>query len=121
MSETMVGQDVAPARARAAVAVPVRELPPDNRPEPGRPSWEWWFPVAAFLAVAAGVVGVSVLAHADLPLLHLRHPQLQSSGWLGAFSWWDGWWYVGIARHGYLTFHGAHRQSSVAFFPLYPL
>jgi hypothetical protein len=77
--------------------------------------------VAAFLAVAGVVVGVSVLAHAELPLLHLRHRQLQGSGWLGAFSWWDGWWYVGIARHGYLTFHGADRQSSVAFFPLYPL
>lgn len=121
MSETIVGQDARPPRARVAMAVPVPEQPPEHRPEPGRPSWEWWFPVAAFLAVASVVVAASVLAHAELPLLHHRHRQAQGSGWLGAFSWWDGWWYVGIARHGYLTFHGGDRQSSVAFFPLYPL
>src|SRR5262249_41966540 len=37
-----------------------------------------------------------------------------------AFTWWDGWWYGGIARHGYLWFT-PHRQSAAAFFPVYPL
>ncbi|HEX3620983.1 MAG TPA: hypothetical protein VHT97_01570 [Acidimicrobiales bacterium] len=116
---------------RAAVVAPpiVGEPPgapylePEPEPERGRPAppWQWWFPVVAFIGVAAVVIAVSVLAHAELPLLHHRHRQLQRRGWLGAFSWWDGWWYVDIARRGYLSFHGADRQSSVAFFPLYPL
>jgi len=70
--------------------------------------------------VAGGVVAVSVLAHGHLPLLHHRHRQLQGRRWLSAFSWWDGWWYVGISRRGY-RFFSADRQSPVAFFPLYPL
>jgi len=74
----------------------------------------------AFVAVAGAVVTISILAHADLPLLHHRHRRVQGAGWVGAFSWWDGWWYSGIARRGYRTFHRG-RQSPVAFFPLYPL
>lgn len=40
--------------------------------------------------------------------------------WLfGNWLWWDGGWYLQIAQHGY-TFQ-PHEQSSVAFFPAYPL
>jgi len=40
-------------------------------------------------------------------------------GVLGNWLWWDGSWYLHIAQHGY-SFHPG-RQSSVAFFPAYPL
>jgi hypothetical protein len=108
---------------RAAVAAPAVGdvvLAPAASPDRSRRDGSW-FPVVAFAAIAGVVVGVSVVAHSHLPLLHRRHRQLQGTRWLNAFSWWDGWWYVGIARRGYLTFRGATRQSSVAFFPLYPL
>jgi len=108
---------------RATVVVPAVGdvvLAPAASP-PRRRGDGWLFPAVAFAAIAGVVVVVSVLAHGHLPLLHRRHRQLQGTRWLNAFSWWDGWWYVGIARRGYLTFRGATRQSSVAFFPLYPL
>jgi hypothetical protein len=111
-----------PGRAApAAVAlgeppVEVRPAPPTTRPL----RWDWWFPVAAFLAIAGTIVLVSVLAHSHLPLLHHRHRQLQGTRWVHAFGWWDGWWYLGIARRGYLFFQ-PERQSPTAFFPLYPL
>ncbi|MEY2448811.1 MAG: hypothetical protein QOH79_2287 [Acidimicrobiaceae bacterium] len=46
-------------------------------------------------------------------------PHVVADGVLGNWLWWDGGWYVQIAQHGY-TFH-AHQQSSVAFFPAYPM
>lgn len=79
-----------------------------------------WFPFVVFAAVAGVVVAVSVLAHAHLALLHPFHRQLQGDRWVDAFGWWDGWWYVGIARRGYWFFQ-PDRQSPVAFFPAYPL
>jgi hypothetical protein len=109
------------APARISVAAPPAEAAPGGwplAPDPRR--WEWWFPVIAFVVVAGAVVAISVLAHDHLPLLHHRHRQLQGRRWVGAFGWWDGWWYVGIARRGY-RFFSPERQSPVAFFPLYPL
>ncbi len=96
---------------------------PVSSPEDGsaiRPDNGSWFPIIAFLVVAGAVIALSVLAHARLPLLHHRHRQLQGRGWVSSFSWWDGWWYVGIARHGY-AYYRPGGQSPVAFFPLYPL
>ena len=119
MGGTEVRPRGAPARA-SLKAPPIDPLPAGTAPRPERQRWVWWFPVVAFVAVAGAVVAVSVLAHAHLPLLHHRHRQLQGRHWLSAFSWWDGWWYVGIARRGY-RFFSADRQSPVAFFPLYPL
>ena len=101
---------VAPAEVEPSLAAP-----------PARGQWDAWFPVAAFIGIAAGIIAVSVLAHAYLSPLHHRHRQLQGPGWLSTFSWWDGWWYLGIARRGYLFFRGGAHQSPVAFFPLYPL
>jgi hypothetical protein len=81
---------------------------------------ERWFPVVAFAAVAGAVVVISLLAHAYLPVLHPFHRHLQGDRWVDAFGWWDGWWYVGIARRGYWFFQPG-QQSPVAFFPAYPL
>lgn len=50
---------------------------------------------------------------AGLPPAGLSEYLLQ--GWLG----WDAYWYVGIATQGY--FFRPDAQSSVAFFPLFPL
>lgn len=38
---------------------------------------------------------------------------------LGGWLWFDGTWYVDIAQHGY--FYTPGEQSSVAFFPAYPV
>ena len=90
----------------------------DPRPSVGR--WERWFPVMAFAVVAGAVIALSVLAYAFLPLLHRGHAGMRTNGWLDAFGWWDGWWYVGIARRGYFAF-GHRMQTPVAFFPAFPL
>ena len=84
----------------------------------------WWFPVAVFLAIAAVawiVVGISVEAWwnnpahlAAFPPIYPHRPFFE--GW----ARWDAGWYLGIARSGYV-YHGPHVQSSVAFFPGYPL
>ncbi len=110
---------VRPGRAFASGQTfePVSLTEPSTPVRPGNGSW---FPILAFLLIAGAVIAVSVLAHARLPLLHRRHRQLQGRGWVSSFSWWDGWWYVGIARHGYAYYHPGS-QSPVAFFPLYPL
>lgn len=118
MWQTLVRREGGVATARAGTAPSTLE-PAPAAPAPG--PWDWRFPVATFLSVAGAVVVISVLAHHFLPVLHHRHRQVQGTGWLYAFSWWDGWWYVGIAHHGYQFFRGSQRQSPVAFFPLYPL
>jgi len=79
-----------------------------------------WFPFLAFGVAAGVVIAISVLAAFHLPRLHPFHRQLQGNRWVDAFGWWDGWWYVGIARRGYWFFQ-PNRQSPVAFFPAYPL
>ena len=79
-----------------------------------------WFPLRAYAAAAAVVIFVSILAHAWLRPLHSGHRALQGRAWFHAFTWWDGWWYTGIAENGY-GFFSTTRQSPVAFFPGYPL
>lgn len=119
MSETEIRRDGTPARAavetrpaggRQATAPPVPPLIRRDR----------WFPFLAFGVVTGVVVVLSILAHAHLPRLHPFHRQLQGDRWVDAFGWWDGWWYVGIARRGYWFFQPG-RQSPVAFFPAYPM
>jgi len=78
------------------------------------------FPYLAFAGVAGVVIVLSILASSHLPPLHTHHQDLQGNEWYRAFTWWDGWWYAGIADHGY-AFFSTVRQSPVAFFPGYPL
>lgn len=118
MFETEVRRDGAPARAAV-------ETLPAGGPQ-AAPRWpllgrgDRWFPFLLFAGVAAVVVLVSVLAQAYLPRIHPFHRQLQGHRWVDAFGWWDGWWYVGIAKRGYWFFR-PDRQSPVAFFPAYPM
>lgn len=117
MFETEIRRDDGPARAAGALPAAAREVAASGTPLSRR---DLWFPFLAFAVVAGVVVVVSILAHAHLPRLHPFHRQLQGQGWLDAFGWWDGWWYVDIARRGYWFFR-PDRQSPVAFFPVYPL
>jgi hypothetical protein len=112
MFETEVRRDSAPARAA------VETLPAGGRRVAGGD--DRWFPFLAFAAVAAVVVAVSILASFHLHRLHPFHRNLQGDRWVDAFGWWDGWWYVGIARRGYWFFQ-PDKQSPVAFFPAYPM
>jgi hypothetical protein len=117
MSETEIRGDGAPEMT-------VLELPPTGSlqlaPRPPLSRSDRWFPVLAYAAAGGTVILVSILAHALLPALHPFHRHLQGNRWVDAFGWWDGWWYVGIARFGYRFFRPG-RQSPVAFFPAYPL
>lgn len=79
-----------------------------------------WFPYRTYVAVAGLVVLVSISAHSRLSPLHSGHGAQQGHAWYHAFTWWDGWWYTGIAERGY-GFFSTTRQSPVAFFPGYPL
>lgn len=118
MFETEVRRDGAPARAA------IEALPAGGQQVPAAPSplsrSDRLFPFVLFAGVAGVIVLVSILAHAYLTLLHPFHRQLQGDRWVDAFGWWDGWWYVGIAKRGYWFFR-PDRQSPVAFFPAYPL
>ncbi|MEA2717345.1 MAG: hypothetical protein QOI99_1662 [Actinomycetota bacterium] len=96
-----------------------------SRPAEGPPTRrETAWAVLVVLAVAAGLAVVTVWAYTRFPPAmssHHRTPQAISPHihWVQAWSWWDGAWYVGIARRGYYFI--PHRMSSVAFFPVYPL
>ena len=87
------------------------------------PSRDRHVAAAAVLAVAVVVFAVSTWAYTRLPAAMRPRPTPQALApghrWLQAWSWWDGAWYVHIARYGYHFVPG--RQSSVAFFPAYPL
>ena len=50
----------------------------------------------------------------------VRGPFIASPSWLGGWARFDSGWYESIARRGYF-FNGSTAQSSVAFFPLFPL
>ncbi len=74
--------------------------------------WRLALYIAAYLS---GVISDNI-ANFDQP-----HP-LASLGNLLFRSWlhWDAAWYVSIARDGYF-YRGTEEQSSVAFFPLFPV
>ncbi len=82
-----------------------------------------WFAVVVFGGTAAAIIAVSVFAFVawGVPRPRARPfaPPPDHFRWLQAWSWWDGAWYVGIARDGY--YFVPRGQSSVAFFPAYPL
>ncbi len=99
-------------------AAPTRSGPPDAAAD-SRPSAPWWYGALAFGALAVvlwGVVGASV---AWLPWSHARTGFFPGSPWLEGWVHFDSGWYREIANHGYSYNPG--RQSSVAFFPVYPL
>jgi hypothetical protein len=101
-----------PAPARPAV-------PPQAAAETGAP--EVWRAVGAFLAVAVVLYLVMGLVAPRLPAASGPHlaPPFSGHRWLKGWAQWDSGWYWSIASHGYSWVRG--RQSTVAFFPAYPL
>ena len=73
------------------------------------------YAVCAFAATVVAAVAPALWHRGDAP----RRPTMVLDRVLGNWLWWDGEWYLHIARWGY--FYTPHRQSSVAFFPAYPL
>ncbi len=108
------------ARASAGVEAPPARRPAGAPPGRGGDRRDRWFPVLVYAGVAGAVLAISILAHAHLPRMHPLHRNIQGESWADAFGWWDGWWYAGIARRGYLFFRPG-RQSPIAFFPAFPL
>ncbi len=95
---------------------------PGRPGRPGRPI-EASAGRAALLAlgVAAVLFLVSGLAVAFVPWSGQPHvvPPFTGHRWVEGWAQWDSGWYHRIARDGYSYVEG--RQSSVVFFPLYPL
>jgi hypothetical protein len=86
-----------------------------------RPGPATWHAVAAFLAVAAVLFVVMAALAPRLPEasgLRLA-PAFTGPDWLAGWAQWDSGWYHRIAADGYS--YAAGQQSTVAFFPAYPL
>ena len=90
------------------------------RAVPGSPMASWWAPLAVFVAV-----GVFVWVAVWFGNNHLQHdpwfPVRDGIGetWFGGWARWDAEWYRTIVREGYVYYPDV--QSSVAFWPTYPL
>ena len=91
--------------------------------EPSRPPLRSTALSAALIAVAVaiGLFAVAAIAVAVLPWSGQPHvvPAFTGPGWLGGWAQWDSGWYFRIATDGYSYVPG--QQSSVVFFPAYPL
>lgn len=77
--------------------------------------------LGAFLIIAAALYVVMAVAAPRLPAASGPHlaPPFAGPSWLSGWAQWDSGWYFRIATKGYSYVPG--RQSSVAFFPAYPL
>ena len=74
-----------------------------------------------FIAVVLGTKGVAFVGNVLLPQVQARGVSMpfEAVRFAETFAAWDSGWYWTIARHGYR--YNAGGQSSIAFFPLYPL
>ncbi|HEX3620968.1 MAG TPA: hypothetical protein VHT97_01495 [Acidimicrobiales bacterium] len=102
-----------------------------NRPAPARPAASGsdvqaavplaWQGVLAFLGVATVLYLVMGLVAPHLPASSGPHlaPPFTGHTWLKGWAQWDSGWYYQIATHGYSWVRG--QQSSIAFFPAYPV
>lgn len=93
-----------------------------TRARPDRPIEASVWRAAVFAAVVAAVLlVVSALAVALLPWSGQPHvaPPFRGYRWVEGWAQWDSGWYYRIARDGYSYVEG--RQSTVVFFPAYPL
>lgn len=89
----------------------------------------WWAPVL-HLAIAAVLYGLIAVALSKVAGAYAFHdngitkvapePFYTGPRWLAGWVRFDAGWYRNIADNGYF-FKGKTAQSSVAFFPLYPL
>ncbi len=94
----------------------------DGAPVRASPTSRWWFPVALFVGVSAVLVLVVWLSGVYLPRAAVTgppNPDIPGGAWLEGWVRWDAGWYLAVANDGYFYIPGT--QSSVAFFPAYPL
>lgn len=80
----------------------------------GRAPFGWV--LGAFAAIAAILTGVVTIG---VQIAGPSLPYLDGPMWLDGWSEGDSGWYYGIATYGY--FYNPGQQSSIAFFPSYPL
>lgn len=78
----------------------------------------WKVVTAAYLGVATVLTVIVGLAHPHR-MFPDSHPTLVGPSWLDGWFHYDAGWYVLIATEGYDYVPG--QQSSIAFFPVYPL
>ncbi|MBU4213760.1 MAG: hypothetical protein KJ792_03790 [Actinobacteria bacterium] len=85
---------------------------PAHRPTMTR--WPWLPITGVFMAITLGLTVV-------VTVVHLRSGTMGHTGlpWLDGWYRWDSAWYWRIAAGGYF-YHPGH-QSSIAFFPVFPL
>src|SRR5947209_10799589 len=79
-----------------------------------------WQALFLFLGFAAVLYLVMGLVAPHLPAGgHPVAPRFTGPSWLRGWAQWDSGWYRSIVTNGYSYVRG--RQSSIAFFPAYPL
>lgn len=80
----------------------------------GCPPWAWILGIWAVLAVVVTMVAITAIAHRSP-----TNTNIESRPWIDAWLVDDARWYQAIAADGYSYTPG--QQSSVAFFPAYPM
>jgi hypothetical protein len=106
----MLSREAAPIRPRSGE-------PADRQEEAG----PWWRAVLLFAGVAAVLWAVAWASVSHLPQ-STNYPgerYFPRQPWFAGWARWDAGWYKEIADHGYTLVTG--HQSTVAFFPAYPL
>jgi hypothetical protein len=116
------------------IAFPGRTLLSDRVSRAKRTAGELWARVsrlplvaaatdmaAVLAATLAGTFTVGFMANLIFPPAKVRDVVMpfEASKFAETFVAWDSGWYFDIARNGY--YYSADGQSSVAFFPLYPM
>lgn len=95
-------------------AAPARATASSDDREP----YPWRLILGAFALVTVALSLVVAWAGRGRPAAN-DTPFLQGPAWLDGWFQYDAGWYLGIATHGYAYTPG--QQSSIAFFPVYPL
>ncbi|HEX5442379.1 MAG TPA: hypothetical protein VFW87_01060 [Pirellulales bacterium] len=75
-------------------------------------------PLAAYAAGSLAAIAGAAVGHCFVPLARV-HPAASRDDFASGFAAWDGRWYARIVDEGYA--YDPRRESSVAFFPTYPL
>jgi len=96
-----------------------RTAPPRSTALSGDPApYPWRAVLGAFALVTVALSMIVAWAERGRPAAN-DSPFLQGPAWLDGWFQYDAGWYLGIATHGYAYTPG--QQSSIAFFPVYPL
>ena len=100
-------------------AAATRPHPPE--PAGTREAGPWWWAALLFTGVAAGLWAVAWASVSHLPqsATYPGERYFPRRPWFAGWARWDAGWYKEIADYGYTLVPG--RQSTVAFFPAYPL